>query len=285
MIRFEPQHFQEIKEFIFDYSGILLERTPLKGAFDRIKKHMEMVGVNKARDYHELLRNPGSLNIRDELMALVTVDESYFFRNPAQFRFLAMDLLPVIFQKKRENGLRQINIWSAGCAKGEETYSIAALVDRFQGNYNDINFHIMGTDINTGSVERARNGVFRKRSVRHHYWEMVKEFPPDFLGKVDPETFEVSHKIREKVDFRFLNLRERESLNLMRRTDIIFCRNVLIYFDDAFRKSLTETFFHLLNTGGYLFLGETESLPAENPYFELIQCNGGFCYRKSAKLS
>jgi chemotaxis protein methyltransferase CheR len=296
MIRFQPQHFDQIRRFIHEFSGILLERAPLDGVRDRIKRHVEAVGVSKVSEYVELLANPGSISVRDELLSLVTVNESFFFRNPAQFRFLAEFLFPAMHAEKIRAGCKQITLWSAGCATGEEAYSLAFLVDWYCRRCPGINFNLIGTDLNVISLEKARAGYFRKRSLRQAYATIRAEYPEMLALKemesegrgamsIDGSTnalYRVPPEICDQVQFRFFNLKEQDKLDMMKRTDIIFCRNVLIYFDDEFRRSLIERFHSLLNPGGYLFLGETESIPHHLKCFELIPCCGGFCYRKAA---
>jgi chemotaxis protein methyltransferase CheR len=281
MIRFEPQHFKEIEDYIWEFSGILLERVPKKGVTERIKKHIEGVGVTNVADYLGLLKSPAMVPIRDQLISQITVNESYFFRNPAHFRYLAHELLPALFEQKLKLNLKQISMWSAGCATGEEAYSLAYVTTWFKRKHAGVRLHILGTDINMCCIEKARKGEFRKRSFRPNSQIILDELK-ESLGVEKNEIFQVDPLIRDEVLFKYFNLKELASIRTMNKMDMIFCRNVLIYFDDTFRMELIQSFYEVLNPGGYLFLGETESLPHGQTLFELKNCNGAFCYRKSS---
>ncbi|MFZ2955803.1 MAG: protein-glutamate O-methyltransferase CheR [Candidatus Ozemobacteraceae bacterium] len=279
MIRFEPQHYLKIAEFIFNFSGIVLERLQLNGLGDKIIAETQKFNVSSFEDYLFLLKNPAGDHARDSLINQIAVSESFFFRNPSQFRYLARDLFPELYRKKKSAGLDQITIWSAGCSTGEETYSIAYIAFWFLNTHPDISFSISGTDINAHSLEKCRIGNYRSRSLRSHVNDIRREFILPLVRETT-DGFVIEERLRRMAEFRFTNLRDLGSLKSRHGSDIIFCRNVLIYFDEPFRTELTTLFHQLLQPGGMLFLGETESLPAKQQLFELVQCRGAYGYRK-----
>ena len=280
MISLGPQNFLKIEEFVLKFSGIVMSRLQQKGIRERIQRHMERLNLQSVDDYLFLLESATGPSVRDELMALVTVGESFFYRNPAQFRFLRQKLLPDLFARKRASGLRLLRAWSAGCSTGEEAYSLAHLLSGLQEQFPEFEMKITAGDINRKNLEWAEHGSYRHRSVRGQ----VKEFEEESgrpLGQEQVDgSFIVEPALRDLIDFQFQNLHDLESLKSLRGSDIIFCRNVLIYFDETFKEQLVQTFFQVLNPGGMLFLGETESLSTIQNGFKLVSCCGAFGYQK-----
>lgn len=279
MIGISPRNFQHLEDYIYEFSGIVLHRVPEKGVRERIVQHINSLNIRKFDDYLLLLKSPSGERIRDELMARVTIGESFFFRNPSQFRFLAQEALPAIFSRKKAAGLNQIKIWSAGCSTGEEAYSLAYICDWFHGRNPGVLFEIVGSDINMKNLEKARQGSFRERSFRRHSADFESEFGTPLAIPVPPDR-QVELRLQNIVQFKFLNLKDLESLKTRGGSDIIFCRNVLIYFDESFRGHLIHTFHQLLNPGGLLCLGESEMVPPPHEGFELVSCLGAYAYRK-----
>ena len=279
MIRIGPQQIKDLEEFVRVHSGILLDRVKPKGFTERIGPEILRCGIRRFEDYLFLLKSPSGKAARESLMSLISVGESSFFRNPAQFRFLAHELLPGLARAKREQGLDRITIWSAGCATGEEAYSIAYIARWFLQKHGEISIAITASDLSHQNIEKARGGMFRPRSFRAQAQEIIREFLLP-LSREGGDGQVVEDSLRRMVDFRSLNLRDLDGLKSRQGTDIIFCRNVMIYFEDHFRDELLTTFHSLLPPGGILFLGETESLPQKCRLFELISCQGAYGYRK-----
>lgn len=279
MIRISPQQFQDLEEFIRVHSGILLDRIQPKGLPDKIIQEIQRLGLQNFDDYMFLLKSPSGTTAREHLMSLIAVTESFFFRNPSQFRYLARDLLPALYKTKRATGLDRITIWSAGCATGEEAYSIAYIANWFLRTHADISVSITATDLNYQSIEKARIGAYRMRSFRNQSQEIKREFILP-VSHENNDGQQVEEPLRRMVDFKNVNLRDLASLKSRQGTDIIFCRNVMIYFEERFRDELLATFHSLLPPGGMLFMGETETLPQKCRLFELIPCHGAYGYRK-----
>jgi chemotaxis protein methyltransferase CheR len=170
-------------------------------------------------------------------------------------------------------------MWSAGCATGEETYSLAFVAQWFKTRHPDAVFQLTGTDINPHNIEHAGQATYRARSFR----KCSKEFQQEFaysLGREVRDEFKVDSRLQKVVQFRILNLRDLPGLKCLSGLDIILCRNVLIYFEDRFRQDLIRTFHGLLKPGGMLFLGETESLPHMPDLFRLVNCHGAYGYAR-----
>jgi len=281
MIRISPQHRSRLAEFVREYAGILLSRVSTRGLDEKIGKHAEELGLRSMEDYLALITSGIGSHARDDLMSRITVGESFFFRNPGQFKYLAQTLLPAIWSEKKKLGLNVIRIWSAACATGEEAYSLAYIADWFKRRDGGVQIEVVATDINQRLLEQARLAEYRGRSFRRQSREIRDEFDlPIPADDSENATFRVSEGIMRLVRFQIQNLKDLGGLKSHAGSDIIMCRNVLIYFDEEFRQLLVRTFHGLLNTGGMLFLGETESLPPMPGVFELKSCNGAYGYRK-----
>lgn len=280
MIHIEKKKIEQISRLVHEYSGIVVERVTTRQVEKKIADQMQRFNVSNLDDYIRILEgfahNPLAM---DDLISDLTVSESYFFRNPGQFAYMLEVLLPEFFA--RNNGRFPFRIWSAGCSRGEEAYSIAMLVKHYQQKCPDARFTINAGDINSRNLQLAREGVFSSRSLRDKLadFEIRLGFTP---GQKDSNgNCVISEDLRKMIEFQRLNLKNIQSLKCFTGSDIIFCRNVLIYFDDHLRNRLFEEFFRYLNPGGVIFLGESECLPAVNHGFETINHNNSYAYRKS----
>jgi chemotaxis protein methyltransferase CheR len=206
----------------------------------------------------------------DRLIECITINETYFFREEAQLHELSDVILP------QWSGKPSIKIWSAACSTGEEPYSLSmAIADR--GSFPLNRVEILATDINKRVLGIAERGYYPKHSLcfRRTSAEMLDKY-----FSADGEGYRVKEFIRECVRFDFINLIDELNLERMPPVDIIFCRNVLIYFDDETTRNIIHRFYRLLNPGGYLFLGHAETILGSNPGFETISAPNTFYYRK-----
>ncbi|HPT48254.1 MAG TPA: protein-glutamate O-methyltransferase CheR [Candidatus Rifleibacterium sp.] len=279
MIYIEKRKIEHISRLVHEYSGIVVERVTTRQVEKKIADQMQHFKVNKVDDYIHILETCGHNPLpMDDLIADLTVSESYFFRNPGQFAYMLEVLLPEFFA--RHGGRFPCRIWSAGCSRGEEAYSIAMLVKHYQNKFPEAKFNINAGDINSRNLQMAREAVFSSRSLRDKLSEFEERL--GFLpGDKDSDgNCTISQDLRQMVEFQRLNLKNIQSLKCLTGSDIIFCRNVLIYFDDSLRSRLFEEFFRYLNPGGVVFLGESECIPAGNYGFETINHNNSYAYRK-----
>ena len=273
-----PRSLEKIRHFITEFSGISPRSLSRKSLQEKISDHIQSLDLRSADDYLMLLKSSNGGPIREDLIAMITVNESFFFRNPEQFEFIGKVLIPELLARQ-PSSCKRIRCWSAACSGGEEPYSLAAVALWALQNANGVTLTVEASDINKAYLEAAKVGMYRPRSFRDRSWQfqrkmgisLAREFRGDYL---------VDEKIRRCVTFRNLNLRDVPSLNCMAGSDIIMCRNVLIYFDEPFRLDLINAFHRLLNPGGMLFLGETESLPHLPEKYELVKCYDAYGYRK-----
>lgn len=273
------KHIDRIRELVHSYSGIILERVTSRNVDKKIQSQMKHFGVTSPDDYVMILEGfEYNSKAMDELIAELTVSESYFFRNPVQFEYILEKLLPEL-QQHHGSGT-PVRVWSAGCSRGEEAYSLAMTLHYFQRHHPDFKFTINAGDINAKNLAAAREAVYGKRSLR----EKLKIFEERFdfeLGERDEKgECRVADEIKAMVTLQKLNLKNIRGLNCLAGSDIIFCRNVLIYFDEQLRLQLAEKFYQCLNPGGVVFLGESECFSGVSDYFELVNYKKIYAYKK-----
>jgi chemotaxis protein methyltransferase CheR len=239
---------------------------------------MQELGLDDADAYFERLRGASADDEFRKLIHLVTITETCFLRDPAQFRLLREHVIPSVLDDRRRDGSQAVRIWSAGCSSGEEPYSVALLL-RDMGvhlTHPDWTFDIVGTDLNTERLEAARRGVYGTRAVRNVEGAWLQRF-----FEPDGDQFRLKNEIRRSVQFREGNLAsDRGSGAPPGRADIILCKNVAIYFRSEVTRRLVERLYDALTEGGYLLLGHSESLWQMESRFTLVEHAGIFCYRK-----
>src|SRR6185369_2626284 len=225
-----------------------------------------------------LMSAPLSREQADILARSLTIGETYFLRDPQSFHALEKHILPEIIRNRRTKSLR---IWSAGCSTGEEPYSIAILLSRILPDPDDWNIMLLATDINPVALERGRQGIYGNWSFR--------DAPPwlmDYFRKRKDGRFEIIPTIRKMVRFSYLNLAEDGYPSLLNSTnaiDIIFCRNVMLYFEPALIEKMIVKFHNTLQDGGWLFVSPTEVSCRTFGGFTCKRFPGAFAYRKGDK--
>lgn len=267
------EEFLRFRDFIHAVSGIYMEDTKQDSLRISLVARATRLGLSSFAEYYAVLeRDEHELN---ELLNLVTINETSFFRFPQQFEALRTRVLPEIMAGKPESN-RTIRVWSAGCSTGEEPYSIAmTLIDAGILSLG-WRVQVLGTDVSTRALAVAKKGEYPKRSLLNVPSEVVaRHFEPVAGG------YAVGSHVRSLVEFGYHNLiKEPYPLALMGNWDIIFCRNVTIYFKLDSTKRVVANFYNSLNEGGYLFIGHSETLSQINDQFEAVEIGGVFLYRK-----
>lgn len=248
-----------------DGSRFLLER--------RLSRRLRLLHLDDFRDYYRFLLYDRK---RDEEMTsvidLLTVNETFFFREQNQLKAFSDEILPDIKETNREK--KRLRVWSAGCSTGEEPYTIAMLVLEYPGLFGwDV--EIFGSDINQRVLSSARRGRFRKNSFRSTSQYFIGKY-----FKEEDDQFIVSEDVKRLVNFSHLNLLDPFKVKFVGQMDVIFCRNVLIYFDHSARKKVVDNFYDSLVEGGYLLLGHAESLMNISTSFSLRHLKNDMVYQK-----
>jgi len=219
-------------------------------------------------------------NTAQMLASKLTIGETYFWRDRELFRALEEEILPAIIEKKR-NTKKSIRIWSAGSSSGEEAYSIAILLKRLIPDINDWNISIVGTDINPKVLEKAEKGIYTEWSFR----SAPKWLKPDYFTRISDKNYELNRSIRDMVKFSYLNLRKAPYPSLTNNTnamDLIFCRNVLMYFAIDDIREISDNFYNCLIDDGFLFTTASESFQYLSPRFKIMHAQRVTIYQRSA---
>lgn len=223
--------------------------------------------------YHHLLYHPrAKAEIENAVDALVT-NETYFFREDYQLRAFRHEILPDLEERNEGRRRNTLTVWSAGCSTGEEVYTIAMLIHE-SGLFTGWDIRVFGNDISRRVVATARRGIYAPSSFR----AMPERYERYFIET--PHGRQVAPHIRSICHFGHLNLLDHERSALIGRADVVFCRNVLIYFDDDARRRVIDTFYERLHPGGYLLLGHSESLLNTTTAFELVHLSTDMVYRR-----
>ncbi|MDZ7372338.1 MAG: protein-glutamate O-methyltransferase CheR [candidate division KSB1 bacterium] len=274
----EAQALWELRDLIYNTCGMYFSEQRRFFLESRCRRRMNALGMHSYQDYLQLVRDPRQR--RGELQLLldeITVNETSFFRNQAQFEALKHIFLPEIARRKGRIGFRRLKIWSAGCSSGEEPYSLAIVVHELASTIlAGWQVEIVATDINHAVLEKARKGLYTPYSFRNTPPEIINRY----FQKLDHEAYQLSPQIMQMVQFRHMNLMDDMAMLFMKGYDIIFCRNVLIYFDLPAKKRVTQHFYNALLDEGYLFVGHSESLFGVNDQFKMVQYPGGLAYKK-----
>jgi chemotaxis protein methyltransferase CheR len=273
IIQLEEDVFRLIRDFVKDYCGIYFDDDSRYLLEKRLSRRVRIHHFSNFREYYRYLLYHKD---RDQELAsiidIITVNETYFFREQNQLKTLSEEILPEILQTNKDK--KKLRIWSAGCSTGEEPYTVAMIVLE-KARFRDWDIEIFGSDINQRVLQVARSGVYRKNSFR--------TTEPYFMHKYFSEEdglSTISDKVKQYVNFTHLNLLDPFKIKLFGAMDIIFCRNVLIYFDQSSRKKVIEMFYERLVDGGYLLLGHAESLINLSTAFTLRHFKYDMVYQK-----
>jgi chemotaxis protein methyltransferase CheR len=267
--------FRLLRDFIHDYCGLYFDDGSRFLLERRLSRRLEQHQLRTFAEYYHLLRY--DRRREEELAVLIdnlTTNETYFFREGAQLRAFSEEILPEI--RTANAGRRRLRIWSAGCSTGEEPYTIAILLLESGDWWRDWQVEILGSDISQRVLHTARRGVYKKGSHR--------ATPPDMLRKYFHEEgkgdYRVVDAVRSLVSFSAVNLLDPSKLSLIRDMDVIFCRNVIIYFDREAKKKVIGSFYDRLHEGGYLLLGHAESLMNISTAFALRTLRHDMVYQR-----
>ncbi|MTW21419.1 CheR family methyltransferase [Allochromatium palmeri] len=268
------EDFQKFREFFYRKTGILFEDSKRYFVDKRLLERMEATGSESFRAYFTMLRFQASGTELQALINVMTVNETYFFREEYQFECLVNSLLEELVARRTDTAT-PIRIWSVPSSSGEEPYGIAIYLLEHWPHINRLDVEIISSDIDTDILTQARRGLYSPRAVQH--------LPPNLLKKYFKrvgELYQVDDNLREAVQFTRANVTDPTDMRLHRHIDVIFCRNLLIYFDDLSRKRTAESFYDALNPGGFICLGHSESMSRISSLFRVRKFPEAIVYQK-----
>jgi len=278
--------FGRFGELIYGECGIKLPPAKKTMLTVRLLKRLRALGMNSFGHYYDYVCSPESRG--EELMRMidaVSTNKTDFFREPVHFDFLRTQALPNLVDPIHNGGRKKLNIWSAGCSSGEEPYTLAMVLAEFFNGIQNQNkacvttrsgtankpldqFSILATDISIQVLETAKKAIYPKQMVNPVPPMMKRKYLMHGTGS-QKEFYRMVPELRSRITFQRLNFME-NNFGIRMLMDIIFCRNVIIYFDRQTQIKLFEKFYNQLAPGGYLFIGHSESLHGINNRFSLV---------------
>jgi len=291
----EPQlradDYRLLRDLVNERLGIWFGPDSRSSLERRLRERLTFCGVSSFGDYYQLLRyGPLSEGEWEEAAELLTTHETYFFREDYQLRAFKNEVLPMLAERNRSR--RRLQIWSAGCSTGEEVYTVAMLVLE-SGLFDGWEVRVYGSDLSKRCIAAARRGIYGPLAFRSTPEDLKRTWftqvptpaseaisAPGGRAAAPLSSSSVIPEVRALCQFGQMNLLDEERTHLVGRCDVIFCRNVLIYFDAPTRRRVIEMFHERLVSGGVLLLGHAESLLNVSTAFELLHLKEDLVYRK-----
>jgi chemotaxis protein methyltransferase CheR len=274
-VMMSEEEFRLIRDIIYSHCGLFFDSDTKYLLEKRLSRRLQHYQLQNFKDYHYFLKYDRKKDQElSDLMDVLTTNETYFFREAFQLKALTDEILPELKAAKELKGDKTLRIWSAGCSTGEEPYTIAMLIMEM-GGFQGWRVEIVGTDISNRVLQHSRKAVYGKSSFRTTEDRYVSRF---FQEQEDG--FRVNDEVRELVTISHLNLFDQNRLALLGKMDVIFCRNVIIYFDQTAKKKVVDTFYRMLHEGGYLLLGHSESLMNISTAFTLRHLKNDMVYQR-----
>lgn len=272
-ITISDDDFAKFREFFYRKTGMQFDNSKRYFVDKRLIERIEATDSKTFRSYFIMLRFESSGEELQRLVNLMTVNETYFFREEYQFRCLVNSILPEVTRHKKDDS--PIRIWSVPSSSGEEPYSIAIYLLENWADLERWDIEIISSDIDTSMLEQARNGHYSPRSVQNLPSKILTKYFSYRNGG-----YQICDDLRQAVEFTRVNIMEPADVRAYRNIDIIFCRNLLIYFDDVSRRQAAEMFFDSMRTGGFICLGHSESMSRISSLFQVRKFPEAIVYQK-----
>lgn len=249
------------QDYFYRKTGIRLDGKRRSFTERRLQERFRSTEAQTFREYFSILRSQPEAEELQSLINAMTVNETYFFREDYQFDCLTNHLLDEVAARKSPGD--RLRIWSAPCSTGEEPYSLAIWILENWPRADEFEIEIHASDVDTHVLDRARSGIYDARAL-HRVSEALRQ---KYFSRLDSQRWQIRDELRHSIDFSLINVVEPLQMDRMRHFDVIFCRNLMIYFDDESRRTAAEAFFRALNPGGFICLGHSESMGRISPLF------------------
>lgn len=264
--------FRLFKDLIYEECGISFGDEKRAFLQSRLRRRMEGLGIKSAYEYYYLIRHsPQRSQELPALLDALMICETSFFRNLPQFELFRDDVLPEVIARKRRAGSKSIRIWSAGCSTGQEPYSTVMTLLEVLPDPQSWSIKVFASDLSFTALERAQCALYTGEQIKGVDAPLVQRH-----FKQENGHYQLKDQVKQYVIFDYHNLKNDNGL---RGLDLIFCRNVLIYFDNEEQRRLVNKFANCLVPGGYLFLGHAESMQGLSARFTMLHRNKGIAYR------
>lgn len=270
----DSKDYDAFRTFLQDACGILLGDNKQYLVTSRLNKIMAQHGMTTLGELTKAITSHPRSGLKEAVVDAMTTNETLWFRDIHPFNILQHQLLPEL---SKSLGSQQLKIWSAACSTGQEPYSISMVIDEFKqknpGSFRS-GERIIATDISSTVLNSARSGEYEMLALGRG---LSQDRLTKFFQQTGDGRWAVKAPIKQRVDFRPMNLLH--SYSMLGKFDIVFCRNVLIYFSADLKKDILTRIHGVLKPGGYLFLGASEALSNMPDLYEMVQCRPGIIYR------
>lgn len=258
--------FKQLRDFIYERCGIFVPDTKKYLIENRLSRRLSENCLNSFEEYLNLVKYSQNGKELQKLLDSITTNETYFFREPQQLDVLIESIIPKIAEKKKI-----IKIWSAACSTGEEPYTIAMLIKE----KTPFSSELIASDISFNVLNSAKRAIYNSYSIRNVPENYLKKY-----FKPNGQAYELQASIKDSVKFMNINLVDDRETKAIKNMDIIFCRNVLIYFDDKAKQKAVSSLYDSLTQDGFLFIGASESLHNVTRAFRPVIINRVVVYQK-----
>jgi chemotaxis protein methyltransferase CheR len=268
-----PDDVQRFCEFLYRRTGMSFTQSKRYFIDHRIEDRIAATGSSSFQAYFSLLRADADHEI-EHLINSFTVNETYFYREDHQLRCMTSNLLDEVIRGKQAG--EPMRIWSIPCSTGEEPYSIAMWLMENWKQVDQYDIEIVGSDIDTRALDTAANGVYGDRSLMRLSRDLIDRY----FALAPPDGYRIDAGLRNSIKFTRANLIDVKDMAQYRGFDIVFCRNVLIYFDDSSRRIAAENLYDCLRPGGYICLGHSETMSRISPLFRVCRFSDAIVYQR-----
>ncbi len=266
--------FKKLHDFLYKKTGIFLREDKLGFLTRRVEDRLSVLGLDSVEDYIRYLGFDSTGRELDHLIELVVINETYFFREYDQLKLFSEEVLPVYLREKGTN--KNLRLLSAGCSTGDEAYTLAIILREMVEDFEFWDIKIDAVDISNRVLEIARRAVYTNRSLR----ETPYLYRDKYFEKL-ADSYRLKQIVRDMVTLSKVNLYSETEMGRLPCFDIVFCRNVLIYFDLSSAATVLENLYNKMRPGAFIFLGVSESVGRLSGLFELVRFGKHFAYRKS----
>jgi chemotaxis protein methyltransferase CheR len=268
-----PEDVRRLCEFLYRRTGMLFAEDKRYFIDRRLQERIAATGASSFQSYFAHLRSDADREV-EHLINAFTVNETYFFREEHQLACMTSDLLKDIVAKKRPG--EPIRIWSVPCSTGEEPYSIGIWLMEHFPKVDDYQIEIVGSDIDTRVLQSAAEGIYGRRALM----KLPRDVIARYFEAMADDTFRIDAGLRDSIQFSDVNLVDTRDMARYRDFDIIFCRNVLIYFDDTSRRRAAENLYDCLRPGGFICLGHSETMSRISSLFGVRRYPDAIVYQR-----
>ncbi|OEU65659.1 MAG: chemotaxis protein [Desulfovibrio sp. S3730MH75] len=276
-LKISELEFTQLRDFIYDQAGIFIAGNRKYLLENRLANRLKELNLKNFGEYYYYLQYDSGKKVElNKLFEVITTNETSFYRNPPQLKVFQTKVLPEVFDTLRKKRKKRLRIWSAGCSTGEEPYTLAMIISEVLGTeLKSWDIKITANDLSERVLKSARKGVYNEYSLRTTPKEIVRKYFDQ-----DEKQYKIKAAAKQLVSFGQINLSDRVQVKRVERSEIVFCRNVIIYFDEAMKKKVINAYYDNLVPGGFLIIGHSESLHNITRAFKPVHHPGAIIYQK-----